>query len=192
MPESLGKPGLGGWPRLARDPGIVSHSAEALLEARHMPLPASAEGARDAPTVAFSHVSLAFDDLVVLDDLSFSLPKGAMRILLGESGSGKSVVLKLILGLLRPDAGTIVVNGHRVDTMAERDLLRVRESIGMVFQEDLASTSAQPLSSLPALAISRLAVAWVDCAGEEGRRQCKADHRDDEGLPRNAAVKPFT
>jgi phospholipid/cholesterol/gamma-HCH transport system ATP-binding protein len=64
------------------------------------------------------------------------MPKGAMRILLGASGSGKSVVLKLILGLLRPDAGTIVVNGQRVDKMAERDLLRMRAKTGMVFQEN--------------------------------------------------------
>jgi phospholipid/cholesterol/gamma-HCH transport system ATP-binding protein len=58
-----------------------------------------------------------------------------MRILLGGSGAGKSVVLKLILGLLKPDAGTIVVNGHRVDRMTERDLLRMRAEIGMLFQE---------------------------------------------------------
>jgi phospholipid/cholesterol/gamma-HCH transport system ATP-binding protein len=134
-PESLGKPASAAGPDLAPI-RIVSPSANALLEERHTPLPASAEGAARAPAVEFSHVSLAFDDLVVLDDLSFSLSKGAMRILLGESGSGKSVVLKLILGLLRPDAGTIVVNGHRVDTLAERDLLRMRESIGMVFQEN--------------------------------------------------------
>ena len=58
-----------------------------------------------------------------------------MNILLGASGAGKSVVLKLILGLLRPDAGTILVNGQRVDHMAERDLMRVRGDIGMLFQE---------------------------------------------------------
>jgi len=86
--------------------------------------------------VAFSHVSLAFDDAVVLRDLSFSIPKGSMRMLLGASGSGKSVVLKLILGLLKPDAGTIEVNGQRIDTMTERELLRVRADIGMVFQEN--------------------------------------------------------
>ena len=59
-----------------------------------------------------------------------------MRILLGASGAGKSLVLKLILGLLRPDSGTILVNGQRVDTMAERDLLQMRADIGMVFQEN--------------------------------------------------------
>jgi phospholipid/cholesterol/gamma-HCH transport system ATP-binding protein len=58
-----------------------------------------------------------------------------MTVLLGPSGSGKSVILKLILGLLRPDAGRILVNGVRIDTMTERDLMRVRADIGMLFQE---------------------------------------------------------
>ncbi|MEO8682555.1 MAG: ATP-binding cassette domain-containing protein [Vicinamibacterales bacterium] len=91
---------------------------------------------KTAAAVEFSHVSLAFDDHVVLDDLSFSIPKGGMRILFGVSGSGKSVLLKLILGLMRPDRGEILVNGERVDNMAEHDLLRVREGIGMVFQDN--------------------------------------------------------
>jgi phospholipid/cholesterol/gamma-HCH transport system ATP-binding protein len=94
------------------------------------------EEAAASTAVVFSHVSLAFDDHVVLRDLSFSVPKGAMRMLLGASGSGKSVVLKLILGLLRPDTGTVEVNGQRIDNMSERDLLRVRSDIGMVFQEN--------------------------------------------------------
>ncbi len=88
------------------------------------------------PAVVFDQVSIAFDDRVVLRDLSFSIPAGAMRILLGRSGSGKSVLLKLILGLLRPDSGTITVNGQRIDNLAERDLLRIRAGIGMVFQEN--------------------------------------------------------
>ena len=58
-----------------------------------------------------------------------------MKILLGASGSGKSVVLKLALGLLRPDGGRIFVNGQRIDDMKERDLLHVRGDIGMLFQE---------------------------------------------------------
>jgi phospholipid/cholesterol/gamma-HCH transport system ATP-binding protein len=88
------------------------------------------------PAVVFDNVSLAFDDLVVLDGLSFTVPRGAMRIMLGASGAGKSVVLKLLLGLLRPDSGTISVNGQRVDSMPERDLLRLRADIGMLFQEN--------------------------------------------------------
>jgi phospholipid/cholesterol/gamma-HCH transport system ATP-binding protein len=85
--------------------------------------------------VVFDKVSFAFDEHVVLRDISFSVPKGSMKILLGASGAGKSVVLKLILGLLRPDSGTILVNGQRIDTMTERDLMSVRADIGMLFQE---------------------------------------------------------
>lgn len=59
-----------------------------------------------------------------------------MRILLGASGAGKSLILKLILGLLRPDSGAILVNGQRVDTMPESALLQMRADIGMVFQEN--------------------------------------------------------
>jgi phospholipid/cholesterol/gamma-HCH transport system ATP-binding protein len=88
-----------------------------------------------SPAVVFEHVMFAFDDHVVLRDLSFSLPKGRMKILLGASGSGKSVILKLILGLLRPDDGSILVNGHQVDTMSEPELLKIRADIGMLFQE---------------------------------------------------------
>jgi phospholipid/cholesterol/gamma-HCH transport system ATP-binding protein len=88
------------------------------------------------PAVAFEHVSLAFDDNVVLRDLSFTVPKGSMRILLGASGAGKSLVLKLILGLLRPDSGRIVVNGMTVTEMPEVELLKMRSDIGMVFQEN--------------------------------------------------------
>ncbi|HEX2456588.1 MAG TPA: ATP-binding cassette domain-containing protein [Vicinamibacterales bacterium] len=86
--------------------------------------------------VEFKNVSLAFDEQVVLRDLGFSVPAGAMRILLGASGTGKSVILKLILGLLQPDSGTILVNGQRIDTMPERDLLRMRADVGMMFQEN--------------------------------------------------------
>jgi phospholipid/cholesterol/gamma-HCH transport system ATP-binding protein len=85
--------------------------------------------------VVFENVSFAFDEQVVLQDLSFVVRKGSMTVLLGPSGAGKSIVLKLILGLFRPDAGTILVNGERIDRMAERDLIRVRGDIGMLFQE---------------------------------------------------------
>jgi phospholipid/cholesterol/gamma-HCH transport system ATP-binding protein len=89
----------------------------------------------DVPAVVFDKVSFAFDDYVVLRDVSFSVPKGSMRILLGASGAGKSVVLKLALGLIQPDSGTILVNGQRVDRLPEHELLRVRADIGMLFQE---------------------------------------------------------
>ena len=85
--------------------------------------------------ISFEKVSLAFDDNVVLRDVSFAVRPGSTLFLLGASGSGKSVVLKLILGLLKPDSGIIRVRGERVDDMSERDLLKVRGDIGMLFQE---------------------------------------------------------
>lgn len=87
------------------------------------------------PAVVFEGVSFAFDDHVVLRDISFAIPEGSMRIMLGVSGAGKSIVLKLILGLFRPDSGRIFVHGSRIDNMPERDLLRLRADVGMLFQE---------------------------------------------------------
>ena len=88
-----------------------------------------------APIVVFDKVSLAFDDKVVLREVSFTLLTGHTKIFLGASGAGKSTILKLILGLLKPDAGVIWVNGERVDDMTELELMKVRADLGMVFQE---------------------------------------------------------
>jgi phospholipid/cholesterol/gamma-HCH transport system ATP-binding protein len=89
----------------------------------------------DAPIVVFDDVSLAFDDAVVLRNISFTLLAGHTKIILGASGSGKSTTLKLILGLLTPDSGVIYVNGRRIDRMSEAELMAVRADLGMVFQE---------------------------------------------------------
>ena len=86
-------------------------------------------------SIVLEHVSLAFDDKVVLKDVSFELLPGHTKVILGGSGSGKSTILKLILGLLKPDGGTVVVNGKRVDAMSEPELMAVRSDVGMVFQE---------------------------------------------------------
>jgi phospholipid/cholesterol/gamma-HCH transport system ATP-binding protein len=89
----------------------------------------------DQPVVAFEHVELAFDDKVVLKDISFSLPRGHTTIILGASGSGKSTILKIVTGLLRADAGAIMVNGERVDQLTEEQMMPVRAHLGMIFQE---------------------------------------------------------
>src|SRR5215207_9161073 len=89
----------------------------------------------NAPIVVFDGVALAFDEKVILENVSFTLLKGHTKIFLGASGAGKSTILKLILGLLKPDAGVIWVNGERVDAMNERELMSVRADLGMVFQE---------------------------------------------------------
>jgi len=97
--------------------------------------PAARPANGDAPVLALDHVSLAFDDKVILKDVSFTLLRGHTKIILGASGSGKSTILKLITGLLKPDGGEIWINGQRVDTMTEREMMRVRADLGMVFQE---------------------------------------------------------
>lgn len=89
----------------------------------------------DEPVVVFEDVRLAFDDNVVLDGISFKLYPGFTKIFIGASGSGKSTVLKLILGLLAPDSGAITVHGQRIDGMSENELFAVRDHTGMVFQE---------------------------------------------------------
>jgi phospholipid/cholesterol/gamma-HCH transport system ATP-binding protein len=87
------------------------------------------------PIVVFDRVNLAFDEKVILRDVSFTLQTGHTKIFLGASGAGKSTILRLALGLLKPDSGFIFVNGEQIDRMREDDLMRVRADLGMVFQE---------------------------------------------------------
>ena len=89
----------------------------------------------DRPAVVFDKVSLSFDEKVVLRDVSFTLLPGHTKIILGASGSGKSTILKLIVGLLKPDGGQIWVNGSRVDNMSEFEMMKIRDHLGMVFQD---------------------------------------------------------
>jgi phospholipid/cholesterol/gamma-HCH transport system ATP-binding protein len=95
--------------------------------------PLSAESA--GPVVVFDNVFLSFDDKAVLEGISFSLARGETKALFGVAGAGKSVLLKLALGLMKPDAGRIEVLGHDVTQMREDDLFGLRDRIGMIFQE---------------------------------------------------------
>ena len=88
-----------------------------------------------APVVVFDQVRLAFDDKVILKNISFTLISGHTKIILGASGSGKSTTLKIITGLLRADAGVVWVNGQRVDQLSEKEMMTVRGDLGMIFQE---------------------------------------------------------
>jgi len=88
-----------------------------------------------APVIVFDHVQLAFDEKVVLRDISFTLIKGHTKIILGASGSGKSTILKIITGLLRADEGVVWVDGARVDQLSELEMMPVRADLGMIFQE---------------------------------------------------------
>lgn len=90
----------------------------------------------DAPDtlLRFEDVSIAYDH-PVLDRISFGLARGETKVLLGEAGTGKTLILKLALGLIRPDSGRITVLGQEVSAMPEHDLFGLRRQIGMVFQE---------------------------------------------------------
>ena len=92
-------------------------------------------GQPGAPVIVFDHVGLAFDEKVVLRDVSFTLLKGHTKIILGASGSGKSTSLKISTGLLKPDSGVVWVNGRRVDQLTEREMMEVRRDLGLIFQE---------------------------------------------------------
>jgi phospholipid/cholesterol/gamma-HCH transport system ATP-binding protein len=111
------------------DPGQVSHNAAgstfAEVDDRH----------RAIPAIEFRDVVLAFDDRMVLNKLSFKVMKGETKIILGGSGGGKSTIIKLVLGLLKPDEGRIFVDGEDITDYNEVKMMDVRKKIGMVFQE---------------------------------------------------------
>jgi phospholipid/cholesterol/gamma-HCH transport system ATP-binding protein len=88
----------------------------------------------DAPAVELQHVSKAFDGRRLLDDVSFTVPAGGSVCILGRSGAGKSVMLRHIVGLVRPDAGRIFVHGEDITALDSRGLARVRRGIGFLFQ----------------------------------------------------------
>lgn len=90
---------------------------------------------REIPAIEFRDVLLAFDDRVILNKLSFKVSKGETKIILGGSGGGKSTIIKLVLGLLKPDAGRVLVDGEDITDYNEAQMMSVRKKIGMVFQE---------------------------------------------------------
>ena len=116
------------------DPALPGLSQPGLTQAGPIQsgtAPALAAG----PVVAFHNVSIAFDGPPVLQDISFSVAPGETRILLGPAGVGKSVLLKLVNGLLRPDEGSILLFGDEISKMPEERLFPLRTRTGMVFQE---------------------------------------------------------
>src|SRR5579859_4338481 len=90
---------------------------------------------RTGSAIVFEDVHLSFDDNQVLRGVSFQLPFGETKALFGVAGSGKSTILKLALGLLKPDSGRITVMGNEITQMHEQDLFPLRGRMGMVFQE---------------------------------------------------------
>jgi len=90
---------------------------------------------RVTPAIEFRNVHLSFDERKILNNLSFKVMRGETKIILGGSGGGKSTIIKLVLGLLKPDAGRVLVDGEDVTHYNEVEMMKVRKKIGMVFQE---------------------------------------------------------
>jgi phospholipid/cholesterol/gamma-HCH transport system ATP-binding protein len=97
------------------------------------PAQASQQPANDV--IVFDDVSIAFEEKVVLDGISFRLPRGETKAIFGVAGSGKSTILKLALGLIKPDRGHIYTLGEDVTQMPEEQLFELRRKVGIVFQE---------------------------------------------------------
>jgi phospholipid/cholesterol/gamma-HCH transport system ATP-binding protein len=86
------------------------------------------------PIIAFSHVDISFDGRPVLEDVSFTVNRGQTLCILGRSGVGKSVALRLLMGFLKPDSGSIRVEGQEITGLEEKGLQAIRERVTMVFQ----------------------------------------------------------
>lgn len=87
------------------------------------------------PAIEFREVYLAFGERAILEDVSFTVARGESKIVMGGSGTGKSTILRLALGLIKPDAGQIFIDGEEITDYNEEQLMRVRQKLGMVFQE---------------------------------------------------------
>jgi phospholipid/cholesterol/gamma-HCH transport system ATP-binding protein len=107
------------------------------MSAPTLPLDSASETAKEdrSPVVVLEDVRLGFAGNEVLRGVSFHLARGETKALFGVAGSGKSLILKLVMGLIRPDSGRIVVLGHDISQMREEALFQLRREIGMVFQE---------------------------------------------------------
>ena len=126
---------------------------------------------KQSSAIEFRNVFLSFDDQPILRDITFTLAHGEMLSLTGISGCGKSVLLRLAMGLLRPDSGQILIDGRHIETLQESELLAIRGGLmGMVFQEDSLFTGLSVYEhKLPAelsggmkrrLEIARALIGW--------------------------------
>ncbi|MGA8213150.1 MAG: ATP-binding cassette domain-containing protein [Candidatus Sulfotelmatobacter sp.] len=107
------------------------------MSAPTLPLDSAVVTTKDdsAPAIVFEDVAISFVENNVLRGVSFRLARGETKALFGVAGSGKSLILKMVLGLIRPDSGRILVLGQDVTQMQEKELFELRSKIGMVFQE---------------------------------------------------------
>jgi len=139
--------------------------------------PESFPATKAQPVVVFENVSVRFDGPAVLEDVSFRVAPGETRILLGPAGVGKSVLLKLANGLLRPDSGHIFLFGEEITAMPEKELLKLRTRTGMVFQEGALFDSLTVRDNVAYQLMERhLPVAEIDERVHEALRFVELEH----------------
>jgi len=120
--------------------------------------------------VRFEHVTVTFDGVPALDDVSFEVAEGETRIILGAASSGKTVLLKTALGLVRPDSGAVYLFGQDITRMTERELFDIRSKVGMLFQESALFDS---LTIKENVAYPLLNQKAIHCAPEDVDRRVK-------------------
>jgi phospholipid/cholesterol/gamma-HCH transport system ATP-binding protein len=118
------------------------------------------------PILKFEQVTVAFDGVPALQDISFAASEGESRVILGAAGSGKTVLLKTALGLLRPDSGSVNVFGQDICGLEEEDLSHIRSKIGMQFQESALFDSLTIQENVGYPLVNQRA---IECSAEDVR-----------------------
>jgi phospholipid/cholesterol/gamma-HCH transport system ATP-binding protein len=104
------------------------------VDAEELAGPGATGAAPPEPMIVFSHVDISFDGRAVLEDVSFSVDRGKTLCILGRSGVGKSVALRVLMGFLKPDAGSVRVEGQEITGLSEEEMRGIRKRVTMVFQ----------------------------------------------------------
>ena len=103
--------------------------------ATELPVRPPAPATESEAIISIKGLTKSFGAHTVLEDMSFDIPRGEISAIMGPSGTGKSVLLKHIIGLLKPDRGEVWIDGEEITTMRDRDLMRVRRKFGVLFQD---------------------------------------------------------
>lgn len=155
--------------------------------------------------IELRNVSKRFGRLVVLNDLTLNIPEGQSLVVIGASGTGKSVLLKHIVGLLKPDKGEVWFDGKRVDNLSERDLVPIRSQFGFLFQMGALFDSmtveqnvAFPLTEhttktrgeIEKIALQKLAMVGLPDVGKKMPAQLSGGQRKRVALARAIAMDP--
>jgi phospholipid/cholesterol/gamma-HCH transport system ATP-binding protein len=157
------------------------------------------------PLISLRNLHKRFGPLVVLDGVTLDVEPGKCLVILGASGSGKSVMLKHIVGLLKPDEGEVWFDGQRVDNLPERKLMQIRQRFGFLFQmgalfdsltvEDnvafpLVEHTHKSAEEIHAIATQKLALVGLPDAGKKMPGELSGGQRKRVALARAIALSP--